>query len=167
MIRRPPRSTRTDTLFPYTTLFRSPTLWRFAGKDIVLTQTAKSHFLRSGYAIAWGEVPCATVFLVGNVGFANPRGHSLVLFLYWFVEICIQLMLIWTAPFLVPAVRRWPSRDAFVFGLAFLAAAMAARFAMPLLWPMIGGPQQSLESTLSQPRFIVVAIRSEEHTSEL
>src|SRR3546814_5540485 len=28
MIRRPPRSTRTDTLFPYTTLFRSP--WRQA-----------------------------------------------------------------------------------------------------------------------------------------
>src|SRR3546814_18922310 len=26
MIRRPPRSTRTDTLFPYTTLFRSPLL---------------------------------------------------------------------------------------------------------------------------------------------
>src|SRR3546814_13897977 len=30
MIRRPPRSTRTDTLFPYTTLFRS--LWRFGGR---------------------------------------------------------------------------------------------------------------------------------------
>src|SRR3546814_20763688 len=28
MIRRPPRSTRTDTLFPYTTLFRSKTLIR-------------------------------------------------------------------------------------------------------------------------------------------
>src|SRR3546814_16879598 len=28
MIRRPPRSTRTDTLFPYTTLFRSPRLSR-------------------------------------------------------------------------------------------------------------------------------------------
>src|SRR3546814_8735986 len=26
MTRRPPRSTRTDTLFPYTTLFRSPSL---------------------------------------------------------------------------------------------------------------------------------------------
>src|SRR3546814_6929239 len=25
MLRRPPRSTRTDTLFPYTTLFRTPT----------------------------------------------------------------------------------------------------------------------------------------------
>src|SRR3546814_3477416 len=32
MIRRPPRSTRTDTLFPYTTLFRSTRAWsdRFA-----------------------------------------------------------------------------------------------------------------------------------------
>src|SRR3546814_13824981 len=28
MIRRPPRSTRTDTLFPYTTLFRSPPIGR-------------------------------------------------------------------------------------------------------------------------------------------
>src|SRR3546814_6028590 len=28
MIRRPPRSTRTDTLFPYTTLFRSFTIHR-------------------------------------------------------------------------------------------------------------------------------------------
>src|SRR3546814_5308919 len=27
MIRRPPRSTRTDTLFPYTTLFRSQARW--------------------------------------------------------------------------------------------------------------------------------------------
>src|SRR3546814_4440973 len=27
MIRRPPRSTRTDTLFPYTTLFRSTAVW--------------------------------------------------------------------------------------------------------------------------------------------
>src|SRR3546814_19687922 len=27
MIRRPPRSTRTDTLFPYTTLFRSDRIW--------------------------------------------------------------------------------------------------------------------------------------------
>src|SRR3546814_17015793 len=31
MIRRPPRSTRTDTLFPYTTLFRSPVRGTQAG----------------------------------------------------------------------------------------------------------------------------------------
>src|SRR3546814_16142716 len=31
MIRRPPRSTRTDTLFPYTTLFRSPAIYPLSG----------------------------------------------------------------------------------------------------------------------------------------
>src|SRR3546814_17101306 len=36
MIRRPPRSTRTDTLFPYTTLFRS----RPAGRSTAKTRSA-------------------------------------------------------------------------------------------------------------------------------
>src|SRR3546814_2115273 len=37
MIRRPPRSTRTDTLFPYTTLFRSCDADRFSyGSDVDL-----------------------------------------------------------------------------------------------------------------------------------
>src|SRR3546814_2162530 len=38
MIRRPPRSTRTDTLFPYTTLFRSVGLQARddLGRDVVL-----------------------------------------------------------------------------------------------------------------------------------
>src|SRR3546814_11057463 len=33
MVRRPPRSTRTDTLFPYTTLFRSRVLVLSSGDD--------------------------------------------------------------------------------------------------------------------------------------
>src|SRR3546814_14930044 len=33
MIRRPPRSTRTDTLFPYTTLFRSDRVPQLAAQD--------------------------------------------------------------------------------------------------------------------------------------
>src|SRR3546814_13188097 len=33
MIRRPPRSTRTDTLIPYTTLFRSPRVGRVIDAD--------------------------------------------------------------------------------------------------------------------------------------
>src|SRR3546814_5933208 len=41
MIRRPPRSTRTDTLFPYTTLFRSPT-------DRAATRQLRSRHLRRG-----------------------------------------------------------------------------------------------------------------------
>src|SRR3546814_11994546 len=39
MIRRPPRSTRTDTLFPYTTLFRSPALLK---KESALDHTPLS-----------------------------------------------------------------------------------------------------------------------------
>src|SRR3546814_14151248 len=35
MIRRPPRSTRTDTLFPYTTLFRSPEVILFKTMSVI------------------------------------------------------------------------------------------------------------------------------------
>src|SRR3546814_3492713 len=44
MIRRPPRSTRTDTLFPYTTLFRS----------------ADRHDLQVAYFINWYGPPLAS-----------------------------------------------------------------------------------------------------------
>src|SRR3546814_717602 len=37
MIRRPPRSTRTDTLFPYTTLFRSLLLADIEGAELIAT----------------------------------------------------------------------------------------------------------------------------------
>src|SRR3546814_13826547 len=47
MIRRPPRSTRTDTLFPYTTLFRSV---EPAAADAAPEQSYQ--FERSGYFVA-------------------------------------------------------------------------------------------------------------------
>src|SRR3546814_5793675 len=45
MIRRPPRSTRTDTLFPYTTLFRSPrpTAGSRRHRNPILRSTARLH----------------------------------------------------------------------------------------------------------------------------
>src|SRR3546814_3185094 len=39
MIRRPPRSTRTDTLFPYTTLFRSHGSFRSAAAALDISQS--------------------------------------------------------------------------------------------------------------------------------
>src|SRR3546814_15564826 len=54
MIRRPPRSTRTDTLFPYPTLFRSLRLMVSADG-----RTAAEH--RMGPDIAGGERPQAVV----------------------------------------------------------------------------------------------------------
>src|SRR3546814_4141947 len=54
MIRRPPRSTRTDTLFPYTTLFRSPRCRQSAGHYCNYLQHVLSHECTgksySGYA---------------------------------------------------------------------------------------------------------------------
>src|SRR3546814_8443144 len=44
MIRRPPRSTRTDTLFPYTTLFRSQIVPRLADQGIYIA--SESSFYR-------------------------------------------------------------------------------------------------------------------------
>src|SRR3546814_7430417 len=49
MIRRPPRSTRTDTLFPYTTLFRSE-------NENVVDMLERAEILR-GHVIESGSVP--------------------------------------------------------------------------------------------------------------
>src|SRR3546814_4822634 len=50
MIRRPPRSTRTDTLFPYTTLFRSP------ASDLRGNRTASEAGAR-GWGETWPGLP--------------------------------------------------------------------------------------------------------------
>src|SRR3546814_2673384 len=51
MIRRPPRSTRTDTLFPYTTLFRSAARARQASRryvsDVICSEISPIRKMRS------------------------------------------------------------------------------------------------------------------------
>src|SRR3546814_2276007 len=53
MIRRPPRSTRTDTLFPYTTLFRS-----FCGQKATSRGPSKTE-VNELFAISQGKPLCA------------------------------------------------------------------------------------------------------------
>src|SRR3546814_14773322 len=64
MIRRPPRSTRTDTLFPYTTLFRSPQgrlerrsvmikmLWLLKRKPGMSKEAFREHYENSHVVLA-------------------------------------------------------------------------------------------------------------------
>src|SRR3546814_9471425 len=52
MIRRPPRSTRTDTLFPYTTLFRSTEVLQVNGlKTVMLLSALTALFMALGYTL--------------------------------------------------------------------------------------------------------------------
>src|SRR3546814_2946506 len=64
MIRRPPRSTRTDTLFPYTTLFRSRVF--VIGQDGVREALADA-----GLEILEGEPETADLVVVGFDGRAT------------------------------------------------------------------------------------------------
>src|SRR3546814_20291554 len=59
MILRPPRSTRTDTLFPYTTLFRSP---------FVLLTVLLGFFMSLGNAAVFKHIPAYYPDAVGPVG---------------------------------------------------------------------------------------------------
>src|SRR3546814_15292450 len=60
MIRRPPRSTRTDTLFPYTTLFRSADTHSFIYRD-----PAMARLMDLVHAIASSE---ASILITGDSG---------------------------------------------------------------------------------------------------
>src|SRR3546814_4079153 len=83
MLRRPPRSTRTDTLFPYTTLFRSGAsgslnMWYDADIDAVMSRTARrpvpSGRIEPREALAFGLT--LSVFSVSILGLAVNRSEE-------------------------------------------------------------------------------------------
>src|SRR3546814_9950430 len=68
MIRRPPRSTRTDTLFPYTTLFRSIDLLHVAVPEsggevagVIATEGFRPAAIRARIALGQDARPCLQV----------------------------------------------------------------------------------------------------------
>src|SRR3546814_2220449 len=75
MIRRPPRSTRTDTLFPYTTLFRSPLLRGGAADRAVrfrqFSGDGQIHPARRGRrmstGLAWVDVIVAVLLVLSGL----------------------------------------------------------------------------------------------------
>src|SRR3546814_9798014 len=70
MRRRPPRSTRTATLFPYTTLFRSPGAERFAAEKAVKTYAA---FSDHGHSDAQASGVSPDYFALSSLRVANGR----------------------------------------------------------------------------------------------
>src|SRR3546814_14387354 len=64
MIRRPPRSTRTDTLFPYTTLFRSAGL-----KTTFLARKVRLNVAAFGYGFQ--DIQLGSFALAGSISLRN------------------------------------------------------------------------------------------------
>src|SRR3546814_687770 len=73
MIRRPPRSTRTDTLFPYTTLFRSAYLRRSPVRRILRLATVLTILFSTSVALA--EVRIAS-WNVRHLGWDNGKDYA-------------------------------------------------------------------------------------------
>src|SRR3546814_18695615 len=65
MSRRPPRSTRTDTLFPSTTLFRSMDLRGFGGGGVLFSSIGK--FFSGFFADGW-LIPTGSFGIAGEAG---------------------------------------------------------------------------------------------------
>src|SRR3546814_398325 len=86
MIRRPPSSNRTDTLFPYTTLFRSLTFERFGEKSLAEIwhhSQAFNAFRGTDWMrepcrscerkeIDWGGCRCQAMAISGSAGDTDP-----------------------------------------------------------------------------------------------
>src|SRR3546814_1757520 len=70
MIRRPPRSTRTDTLFPYTTLFRSGSL---AGRMLAMNFKDECYSVRILATVSVGALAMATVPAMAQYATAAPQ----------------------------------------------------------------------------------------------
>src|SRR3546814_372380 len=73
MIRRPPRSTRTDTLFPYTTLCRSPRAPRGTNDQVVTFPPDRKYkpivtnFIFTGVGIECCWIYCSSSPLLGRI----------------------------------------------------------------------------------------------------
>src|SRR3546814_1641329 len=85
MIRRPPRSTRTDTLFPYTTLFRSAiivqTLARPEPRNAMNHATSHDLFTRASTLMPGGvNSPVRAFKSVGGEPFFAARAQGAYLF---------------------------------------------------------------------------------------
>src|SRR3546814_4626149 len=143
MIRRPPRSTRTDTLFPYTTLFRSETGKPRSGKEIAaLEQLVK-----------------------GAVGYDQGRGDVVAVSARKFVAAdAVGLGEKWYE-------ASWVSMLARNLSALLVALVLVFGIGRPLLKRR--SAMKAEETALMQERKTAIGaeisqeIRSEEHTSEL
>lgn len=89
------------------------------------------YLILAGFAVAWGQVPWGSLFLISNFGIGDPIHHDRLPFLYWFVEAYTQMLLLLVVLAALPPVQRLVARAPLAFGLLLLAGAMALRLVAP------------------------------------
>src|SRR3546814_5504129 len=72
MIRRPPRSTRTDTLFPYTTLFRSLAEQPWVREVVIVSHSLGARLVVPAIAYVDRAAPSADSRNISNIILASP-----------------------------------------------------------------------------------------------
>src|SRR3546814_2313025 len=174
MIRRPPRSTRTDTLFPYTTLFRSSLvllrrLWPFLHMATVAVWLGAAALTRIDVrllsALRGALLTVYSVVSLAGLRLAlSARQEAWAGPLLGSVNGVLTGM---TGSFVVPGVLFLQAiglpRDLLVqaMGMLLLASPLALGAALG------SNDFLSLELGLTSVAALVPALRSEEHTSEL
>ncbi|MGE3874447.1 MAG: AMP-binding protein [Parvibaculaceae bacterium] len=102
----------------------------------VLAKLFPFYLIVLGFAVVRQQVPWASVFLIGNLGFGHPDDGTLLPFLYWFVEAYAQIMLLTALLFSMGRIRTLAAKRPFETGLAALALAMALRIATPIAFDL-------------------------------
>ncbi len=98
------------------------------------------YLIVAGYTVAWGEVPWASVVMAGNFWFADPDRHTMLPYLYWFVEAYCQTLLLFAGFFALAPIRKIAASSPFSAGLVLLGVALLARLVIPDIW-QIGNRQ--------------------------
>lgn len=96
----------------------------------------------TGFALAWGQIPWASVFLIGNFGLTTPGTHLMLPYLYWFIEAYVQMTLLLLVLFRPQRMRLLLHDNPFAAGLALLGLAFVMRLVIPEFWPMDAGRSQ-------------------------
>lgn len=88
------------------------------------------------FAVALEQVPWASVFLMGNLGFADPAKGTMLPFQYWFVEAYAQLCLMAALAFCFAPVRRAVARWPFAVAFVAMLVAFGLRYGVPMIYDL-------------------------------
>jgi hypothetical protein len=129
--------------------FQAPRL--FTGKVGPMLRAAASHLLLYLpiviiYSFATDRFLWPSLLLIGNTGIADYDIVGGFLWIYWFVEVYAQTILLVAGLFLIAPLRRWIAAHPLAAGLIATAFALVLRHYTPAVWD--AGEMKNLMTTM-------------------